>query len=45
MEVVAPFTSGEDVADIIETNLFQGLGEAGKGEATPGLRPGEGGKA
>ena len=45
MEVVAPFTSGEDVADIIETNLFQGLGEAGKGEATPDLRPGEGGKA
>ena len=27
-----PLTSGEDVADIIETNLFQGLGEAGKGE-------------
>ena len=38
---MAPLTSGEDVANIIEADLFQRLWEAGKGEATPDARPGE----
>ena len=42
---MAPLTSEEDVANIIETNLFQRLWEAGKGEATPDARPGEIGEA
>ena len=42
---MAPLTSGEDAADIIEANLFQRLGEAVKGEAAPDSRPGEGGEA
>ena len=45
MQAVAPLTSEEDVANIIETNLFQRLWEAGKGEATPDARPGEIGEA
>ena len=40
-QAVAPLTSGEDVANIIEADLFQRLWEAGKGEATPDARPGE----
>ena len=44
-QAVAPLTSGEDVANIIEANLFQRLWEAGKGEATPDARPGEIGEA
>ena len=44
-EAVAPLTSGEDVANIVEADLFQRLGEAGKGEAAPDSRPGEGGEA
>ena len=35
----------EDVANIIEANLFQRLWEAGKGEPTPDARPGEIGEA
>ena len=38
-EAVAPLTSGEDVANIVEADLFQRLGEAGKGEAAPDSRP------
>ena len=44
-QAVAPLTSGEDVANIIEADLFQRLWEAGKGEATPDARPGEIGEA
>ena len=44
-EAVAPLTSGEDVANIVEADLFQRLGEAGKGEAAPDSRPGESGEA
>ena len=40
-EAVAPFASGEDVADEAETNLLQRLGEAGEGEAAPDARPGK----
>ena len=44
-EAVVPLSSGEDVADEVETELLLRLGEAGKGEAAPDARPGKVGEA